>query len=431
MSAESEREKVLMMIPCFHQQNSTTALGDLIFTDKKLYFVPLQRISHTSMGIIGGTLAGGIIGAALGAMNDADDNRSRYESTVESANMTRRMQYGLSIQERIDCTNMKNLAVNIPRDDIQSFDIRKNNELFCLLSSGQSYQFIANINIQQYPLAVKKIQAYAGDITGFIPVDTTEYGFELTVPKPFQFAESLRKGEYPSAEIITALSNDVRYLDALWTFLSTMPENILAYPALLILNVKIGDRLFECKQLNEADRWYIRAIKIDDQCVDAWVGRGKINRRNQEEYLDHALSINPKSTSALYYKGTVYFSGGFGTRKNLELGLKYFEEVIQLDSGHLMAWVNKCAAHYRFKQFSESIKSCEEALKIDSKIADTWYYKGMSEVKINKTDDAIKSLEACMAAKIKVGLVWQEDYDKIRNQLYHLKGGTFFKAAKR
>lgn len=413
MTTESGKEKVFLYLYCSKPQGAYICLGILFLTDKNLYFVPLTITQYSSTSAFTGGIIGGLFGGVVGSINDYNTNQSRLKEANAEIERVMKSQFGSSLSERINSNPLKNYAVQIPKDNIKSLSVMKNNKILCQTLDGQSYQIYCD-NIQQKPTFVKLITEYPSYISNTIPLDSKQWGLELDLPKPAQLAESIKKCENIPPEIITAVSNYEVYLDCLYPLLREIPDYILESPNLLVLNIKIGHHVSRLISSKQSEYWFDRAIQIDERCVDAWIAKGRIN--NSEKFFDKALSIDPQSKLAWYYKGINFYQN-----KDFNKALPCLDSAIQLDSGFFYPWLYKGVILYQLKKFEDALKCFNDAIKIEPGIADSWFYKGMCEVKIKKTDDAINSFEVCLNAKRRIKLVQNSEYVEAQKLLNKLK----------
>jgi len=100
-----------------------------------------------------------------------------------------------------------------------------------------------------------------------------------------------------------------------------------------------GLKFFQEKKLDQAEKYFSDAVKLDDKFLNAWLMLAKIHYHSKDydkalSELKAILDKDPGHTGALYWKGRVLVISG--KDENGE-SLKILQSVLDIDSHHLPA----------------------------------------------------------------------------------------------
>ncbi len=129
-----------------------------------------------------------------------------------------------------------------------------------------------------------------------------------------------------------------------------------------------------------------REVKYDMYAIVMASTYFKLGMYNKTiEKCDIALSIDKKSASAFYNKGSALSKLG----RNQE-ALKYYDKALELEPDNPIAWNNKGSALGKLSRNKEALKYFDKALEIEPNLADAWLNKGIIFSDLGKHQEALK-----------------------------------------
>jgi tetratricopeptide (TPR) repeat protein len=180
--------------------------------------------------------------------------------------------------------------------------------------------------------------------------------------------------------------------------------------------LKQGDALYFEYRYEESIESYKKALEIDPEMVEAWLGISKPLRKlkRYEEAIaanDRAIQIQPSNPWGWFGKGYALTD-----LQKHEEAISAYEKAIQIKPDKHYFWRNKGYALTKLARYEEAIFSLEKSLNISPNSSGTFYWKAYYYVVQNQPELAIENLEKA----IKLNANYQEiirtdpDFDLIR-----------------
>ncbi len=79
--------------------------------------------------------------------------------------------------------------------------------------------------------------------------------------------------------------------------------------------------------------------------------------------------------------------------------LEYLDRAVVIDPKNTTAWVRKAAAHIYLRDYPLALEACDEAIKLDRKNADAWFNRALVLDRRRKFDDALTNYEHALRYK--------------------------------
>ncbi len=183
------------------------------------------------------------------------------------------------------------------------------------------------------------------------------------------------------------------------------------------------DALKGLKRYDEAIKAYDKSIELDPKSATAHTPRTSkikiflsLNKFNEaitecdkgEEIEGSTFLANDfivYRSKALKGLENKWFDLGYKSTDPKEQ-IEYYDKVIELNPKKDAAWHNKGLALSNLDKHEEAIKSYDEAIKLDPKYDKSWSGKGRSLNQLNKNEDAIKCLDQALELNPKNGAAW-------------------------
>lgn len=146
---------------------------------------------------------------------------------------------------------------------------------------------------------------------------------------------------------------------------------------------------------------FTRAIKMDPQFVDAYLGRGYA-RSSQGEMaqaladMNEAIRIDPGSALAYHSRGSLY-----GEKKEYDRALADFAQALKLDSSMSSVYIDRATIWIKKKDYARALAEYQDALKVDQKAyyaynGFAWLYATCPDAKFRDGKKAVtNAMKAC------------------------------------
>ena len=192
--------------------------------------------------------------------------------------------------------------------------------------------------------------------------------------------EDLLQEQSDNADLIVKHADVLNMLGATAEALSQYEEAVRICPDFLEATIKLGTQYLQMQEGQLAARQFNRAVEINDQIVDAYIGltiaqklAGKVS--NALVTLSLAAAIQPNSSLLLAETATLQFMVSFGGNlpfHNTENSPKLIEAVIGAHRSQITRRPQNPDLHYRLGvlmmsvgRMSEAIKAFENTLEIN------------------------------------------------------------------
>lgn len=169
-----------------------------------------------------------------------------------------------------------------------------------------------------------------------------------------------------------------------------------AHPKDPIGYINVGNVLFQLKQIEEAERFYLKAIELDDTTATAYYGLGNLYY-NQEKYdyaekmFTHCLSLGLKDADVYYLLGMTYMK-----RDQLMVAVPFLQRASEIEKKEEFMFQYGLALaklHY----YKEARHAFLELIKYNPKYADALYNLGILAFHANNLQDALDYFEKTIA----------------------------------
>lgn len=129
-----------------------------------------------------------------------------------------------------------------------------------------------------------------------------------------------------------------------------------------------GQELFNRGSVTEAERYFLKVIKLNSKEPQAYHFLGMIYLRQKEyegavEVLKMAVSLNALNDTALNNLGLAYYN-----LKKYEEAIEYFQKSIQLNDKIAHRFVNLGLAHQGAKEYEKAAMDFENAVRIHENV---------------------------------------------------------------
>jgi tetratricopeptide (TPR) repeat protein len=155
--------------------------------------------------------------------------------------------------------------------------------------------------------------------------------------------------------------------------------------------LKKGKLFYDIEEYNESMKCYNKAIEIDENCKEAWYGKGLLLQMFDEddddviECYDRAIEIDENYKEAWYEKGNVYFNDS--PRDALDC----FKHATDIDVDYIEAWNSKGHIYFNLRQYSNALDCYDFVILIDETNTEAWRMK----IKTLRAIDNNKELNVC------------------------------------
>jgi protein O-GlcNAc transferase len=169
--------------------------------------------------------------------------------------------------------------------------------------------------------------------------------------------------------------------------MNTVEPDVLTREALA--RVEAGD-------LESAKRLCLKALQLDDRCVDALYMLGMIAAQGRDfkvarQFLEKAAILNPTSSNTLFNFGVVLQELG-----EHRLAQKIYERAIAITPSDANLHAALGSAFYRASMFENAVTSYERAIALAPQNSDAWFSLGLALSKLGHAARAATCYEQCI-----------------------------------
>ncbi|MBL7861467.1 MAG: tetratricopeptide repeat protein [Cyclobacteriaceae bacterium] len=133
------------------------------------------------------------------------------------------------------------------------------------------------------------------------------------------------------------------------------------------------------RSVNEETRK--KAIAIIDQGHDAYSEK---NYSKAIEYYTNALTINPFSDDAYYWRGSSKFA-----QANYTDAIMDYNQATEINPNKEEAYYYRAMANHNLEAFQEALIDYDKAIELNPDVATMYYWRGQSKYKLARYEDAI------------------------------------------
>ena len=170
--------------------------------------------------------------------------------------------------------------------------------------------------------------------------------------------------------------------------------------------IALGDELRRNPdQVQEAEKAYRDAIRLDEKHAKAWVHLAnllheKMGRFEEAEEAYHkAIELNPNFIWAWFDLGRLH-----GEQNRYEEAEAAFRKAIEIDSDFVWAWINLGDLHKTLKRYKEAEEAYHKAIELKPNFIWVWFDLGQLHVEQNRYDEAEAAFRK--AIEIDSDFVW-------------------------
>ena len=177
-------------------------------------------------------------------------------------------------------------------------------------------------------------------------------------------------------------------------------------------NLFLGIIYHAAKQIDDAIKYYDKAIKLNPLFAEAFYNRGlaKSDLSDEEEAIkdyDKAIELNPQYAKAYNNRGVAKSNLG-----DKEEAIKDYDKAIELNPKYAKAYNNRGLAKSNLGDKEEAIKDYDKAIELNPKYAEAYNNRGDAnhslerfEQAIRDYDEALRLNPGLLAAAINRGVV--------------------------
>lgn len=161
--------------------------------------------------------------------------------------------------------------------------------------------------------------------------------------------------------------------------------------------INVGNILIQLKQIEEAERFFLKAILLDEKAATAFYGLGNLYFKEAmyeqaEKMFTKALSLGLQESDVYYMIGMTHLK-----QKNDILALPFLQRAVELD-GEVEKLFQYGLLLAKSNYLDEAKKVFHNILKIKTSHADTLYNLGMIAIHQNDKNVALMYLEQAISA---------------------------------
>ena len=152
----------------------------------------------------------------------------------------------------------------------------------------------------------------------------------------------------------------------------------------------LGIENYVAKQVDEAIKYYNKAIELNPQFAEAFYNRGlaKADLGKPEEAIkdyDRAIKLNPLYSKAYNNRGTAKADLG-----KPEEAIKDYDRAIKLNPKNPNAYSNRGLTKTALGTPQEAVKDYDKAIELNPKYAEAYNHRGHAKFSLGKLEEAIK-----------------------------------------
>ena len=153
-----------------------------------------------------------------------------------------------------------------------------------------------------------------------------------------------------------------------------------------------GDNLLQARQLDQALKFYDRAIRADDAYPWAHRGRALVltelpaTTAQALEEISRAIELDPNNPWFYLEKGNTH-----NQRGEFSAAASYYREAIRLDPKYMVARLNLCIVLESMGDYTEALAAAANAIEVDPKSTDAWLHHGYCLGALDRHQEAIAS----------------------------------------
>jgi tetratricopeptide (TPR) repeat protein len=182
--------------------------------------------------------------------------------------------------------------------------------------------------------------------------------------------------------------------------------------------VNQGDAFYFEERYEDAIASYEKAIQINPDDFEGWLGKGKAQRRLKRyeaalESTNKAIQIKPNNFGG-------WFGRGYALRglKRFEEALVSYDKAVQIKPDSYYAWNNRAYTLTKIGRYDDAFANFEKALELKPKpnFATLYYNKAYYYILQNQIELVIENLKQAIELypKLKEDLKTDPDFDAIR-----------------
>ncbi len=156
-------------------------------------------------------------------------------------------------------------------------------------------------------------------------------------------------------------------------------------------------RTSQVKDYKAADEDYSKALALDTNYVEAYIGRASERILNADfvgaiNDLDRAEKLDNSNASIFYTRAKAFTSA---TRFKEAEAL--FTKAINMDSTAAEVFNDRAFVRYRLKDYEGALVDCDKAIALFPQFLNAYYNKGMIFYETNRTKDAIAAFDITLS----------------------------------
>ncbi len=149
----------------------------------------------------------------------------------------------------------------------------------------------------------------------------------------------------------------------------------------------LGNAYIHLDRDSDAVNSYLRALQINPEDAEYWLGLGKAYGLISEDAIDaysEAVRINPDHVGAWQSLGLAY--GIFGP---YDKAINAYRQTIRIDPKNCGNWEGLSNVYMSLARYDEAIDACRKALQINSRSSYAWFNIGRSCHDLKHYNDAV------------------------------------------
>lgn len=155
----------------------------------------------------------------------------------------------------------------------------------------------------------------------------------------------------------------------------------------------LGIALLNLNELDEAEKYFDKAIKIDNKYADAYLEKGKLLKyKNMYEkaltFIDKSIKLNPKNYEAYIFKGNIHIY-----YREYEKAIQCCNKSINIFDENPYTYVQKGDCLRYLRKYKEALKQYEIAFKLDENYAEAYFQKALTLDAMRSYKEAIENYE--------------------------------------
>ena len=167
-----------------------------------------------------------------------------------------------------------------------------------------------------------------------------------------------------------------------------------------------GNVLGILKNCDDALTAYNRALALNPDLADAWLGRGNVCSSlkcysDAFAAYDKALALKPDLADAWLGRGNVFF-----TLKRCDEAFADYGKALALKPDLADAWLGRGNVFFTLKRFDEALAAYDKALTLKADLAHAWLGRGNVFSSLKRCDEAFAAYDKALALKSDLAEAW-------------------------